>query len=153
MHFKQLLANMGIEDDSFTVGKDTFYKEEDGTLFVTHHSGENQMEYQLRNIGELYEGSEYFDFQDDSWNDKYLPLLLSIETVIVDYFRKHPRIKDRTVISVLEPLSKNPETKYIHEGKYVAEVDVELVINEEEWSPYLTLEDAYKLDNVRAALR
>ena len=45
------------------------------------------------------------------------------------------------------------KTKYIHEGKYVAEVDVDLVINDDEWSPYLTIEDAYKLDDVREALR
>ena len=45
------------------------------------------------------------------------------------------------------------QTKFIHEGKYAAEVDVELVVNREEWSPYLTLEDAYKLDDVREALR
>ena len=45
------------------------------------------------------------------------------------------------------------KTKYIHEGKYVAEVDVALVIDDDEWSPYLTIEDAYKLDDVREALR
>jgi len=45
------------------------------------------------------------------------------------------------------------KTKFVHEGKYAAEVDVELVINEDEWSPYITLEDAYKLDDVREALR
>ena len=45
------------------------------------------------------------------------------------------------------------KTKYIHEGKYVAEVDVDLVIDDDEWSPYLTIEDAYKLDDVRVALR
>ncbi len=45
------------------------------------------------------------------------------------------------------------KTKYIHEGKYVAEVDVDLVIDDDEWSPYLTIEDAYKLDDVREALR
>jgi len=45
------------------------------------------------------------------------------------------------------------KTKFIHEGKYAAEVDVELVINKDEWSPFLTLEDAYKLDDVREALR
>ena len=44
-------------------------------------------------------------------------------------------------------------TKLIHEGKYVAEVDVVLVEAEESWSPYLPLEDAYKLDDVREALR
>jgi hypothetical protein len=44
-------------------------------------------------------------------------------------------------------------TKLVHEGEYVAEVDVELIITDEDWSPYLSLEDAYKLDDVRQALR
>jgi hypothetical protein len=44
-------------------------------------------------------------------------------------------------------------TKLVHEGKYVAEVDVELVEADQGWSPYLALEDAYKLDDVREALR
>ena len=44
-------------------------------------------------------------------------------------------------------------TKLIHEGGYVAEVDVELIEADEGWSPYLSLEDAYKLDDVRDALR
>jgi hypothetical protein len=43
--------------------------------------------------------------------------------------------------------------KLVHEGEYVAEVDVELIITDEDWSPYLSLEDAYKLDDVRQALR
>jgi hypothetical protein len=44
-------------------------------------------------------------------------------------------------------------TKLVHEGDYAAEVDVSLVEAEEGWSPYLTLEDAEKLDRVREALR
>jgi len=44
-------------------------------------------------------------------------------------------------------------TKLVHEGKYVAEVDIELIDTPEGWSPYLALEDAYKLDDVRDALR
>lgn len=43
--------------------------------------------------------------------------------------------------------------KLIHEGKYLAEVDVELTETEDEWSPYLSVEEAYKLDDVREALR
>ena len=43
--------------------------------------------------------------------------------------------------------------KLIHEGDYVAEVDVELVEADQTWAPYLSLEDAYKLDDVREALR
>jgi len=48
---------------------------------------------------------------------------------------------------------KKHYTKLIHEGNYVAEVDVELVYADEGWSPYLSLEDAYKLDDIRSALR
>jgi len=44
-------------------------------------------------------------------------------------------------------------TKLIHEGGYVAEVNVELIESDEGWSPYLSLDDAYKLDEVREALR
>ena len=43
--------------------------------------------------------------------------------------------------------------KLVHEGEYVAEVDVEFMYTDEGWSPYLSLDDAYKLDDVREALR
>jgi hypothetical protein len=41
----------------------------------------------------------------------------------------------------------------VHEGEYVAEVDVELIESDSGWSPYLSLDDAFKLDDVREALR
>lgn len=44
-------------------------------------------------------------------------------------------------------------TKYIHEGKYVAEVDVELIEADDDWAPYLSVEDAERLDEVRDLLR
>ena len=44
-------------------------------------------------------------------------------------------------------------SKLVHEGDYVAEVDVELVDADSGWSPYLSLDDAYRLDDVRDALR
>ena len=50
-------------------------------------------------------------------------------------------------------MRKRRHTKLVHEGQYVAEVDVELIETDEGWSPYLSLDDAYKLDDVRAALR
>jgi hypothetical protein len=43
--------------------------------------------------------------------------------------------------------------KLVHEGEYAAEVEVELIEAEEGWSPYLSLEDAERLDAVREALR
>lgn len=49
-------------------------------------------------------------------------------------------------------MRKRSRTKLVREGQYVAEVDVELLETDDEWSPYLSLEDAYKLDDVREAL-
>ena len=48
---------------------------------------------------------------------------------------------------------KRQTLKFIHEGKYAAEVAVELIENEGAWSPYLSLEDVRKLEKVRLALR
>lgn len=47
------------------------------------------------------------------------------------------------------------QTKLVHEGEYVAEVDVELTDADDGtgWAPYLSLAEARKLDDVRRALR
>jgi len=50
-------------------------------------------------------------------------------------------------------MSRRSTKKLVREGEFVAEVDVELVEAEGGWTPYLSLEDAYKLDDVRDALR
>jgi len=50
-------------------------------------------------------------------------------------------------------MKKRKHTKLIHEGEYVAKVDVELIDTDSGWSPYLLVEDAQKLDDVREALR
>jgi hypothetical protein len=43
--------------------------------------------------------------------------------------------------------------KLIHQGRYAAEVPVTLIEDDTGWSPYLSVEDAKKLDQVRKALR
>ena len=50
-------------------------------------------------------------------------------------------------------MTRKRRTKFIHEGQYAAEVDVELIESQDGWAPYLSLEDAQKLDEVRTALR
>jgi len=50
-------------------------------------------------------------------------------------------------------VSNLTKTKYVHEGHYVAEVQVELVESDDSWSPCLSIEDAYKLDDAREALK
>ena len=43
--------------------------------------------------------------------------------------------------------------KFVHEGKYAAEIPIELIEDDTAWSPYLSPEDVHKLDTVRLALR
>lgn len=43
--------------------------------------------------------------------------------------------------------------KLVHKRDYLAEVDIELIETKSSWSPYHSLDDAYKLDQVREALR
>ncbi len=50
-------------------------------------------------------------------------------------------------------MTKRKQSKLVQEGQYVAEVDIELIYTDEGWSPYLSLDDALKLDDVREALR
>ena len=45
------------------------------------------------------------------------------------------------------------QTKLVREGEYVAEVEIEVIDTGEGWSPYVSLADAQKLDDVREALR
>lgn len=49
-------------------------------------------------------------------------------------------------------MNTRKSTKLIREGKFAAEVAVELIEDETGWSPYLSMEDATKLDMVRKAL-
>jgi hypothetical protein len=50
-------------------------------------------------------------------------------------------------------VSHRSTTKLVREGDFVAEVDVDLVETEDAWAPYMALEDAYRLDDLRDALR
>jgi hypothetical protein len=43
--------------------------------------------------------------------------------------------------------------KLLHEGRYAAEIPIDLIEDESGWSPYLSANDALKLDTVRDALR
>jgi hypothetical protein len=43
--------------------------------------------------------------------------------------------------------------EFIHEGKYAAEVEIELHYGDESWSPTMSGDDARKLETVTLALR
>ena len=50
-------------------------------------------------------------------------------------------------------MSGKKKITLIHEGRYAAEIEVELIDDDTGWAPYLSVGDARKLDAVRAALK
>ncbi len=50
-------------------------------------------------------------------------------------------------------MSMKLRKKLVVEGSLAAEVEVELLDGDEGWAPYLSLEDARRLDEMRRALR
>ena len=48
---------------------------------------------------------------------------------------------------------KRNSIELIHEGKFAAEVPIELIYSEESWSPTMSLGDAKRLEAVRLALQ
>lgn len=50
-------------------------------------------------------------------------------------------------------MKKSKKIKQVHEGHYVAKVEVELLEYDTGWPPYLSIQDAYKLSDVRRAIR
>lgn len=50
-------------------------------------------------------------------------------------------------------MTAKKKIKLIHEGRFAAEVEVDLIDDETGWAPYLSVADARKLDAVRFALK
>jgi hypothetical protein len=48
---------------------------------------------------------------------------------------------------------KRKSIELIHEGKFAAEVAIELIFSDDSWSPTMSLDDAKKLETVQLALR
>ena len=50
-------------------------------------------------------------------------------------------------------MKTSQSVEIVREGRYVGEVDVTMIETESDWSPYLSIDDAEKLDDMRLALR
>jgi hypothetical protein len=50
-------------------------------------------------------------------------------------------------------MTTRKQVKLVHEGQYLAEIEVELEEGDGLWSPYLSMAEAKKLDELRIALR
>ena len=52
-----------------------------------------------------------------------------------------------------ETLMARQEKKFVHAGKYAAEVVVDRIPDDNAWGPYLSVEDALKIEAVEKALK
>ena len=50
-------------------------------------------------------------------------------------------------------MTEEKSIELVREGHFVAEVEVTLLVEDHEWSPYLSATDVRKLDTIRLALR
>lgn len=50
-------------------------------------------------------------------------------------------------------MNTKTQHKLIRQGNYMAEVEVTLTYTDHDWSPYLSLQEAEKLDRLRLALQ
>ena len=108
--FRKLI---GKEDTVFRLGTDTFFRHE-GTQTIFEYAPEEdrRIEYTFKALEQLYSGDQEFDYQSTDWNDdRYLPLLINIESAITAVYRTEPVLKDKQVIAVLERLTTKPEMK------------------------------------------
>ena len=48
---------------------------------------------------------------------------------------------------------KRKSVRFVHAEKYAAEVEVDLIPDDGAWGPYLSKDDALKLDRVRSFLK
>ena len=71
--------------------------------------------------------------------------------VVVTAYRPDPREMGR-VVAEEAIMSTRSTLRLVRGGEFAADVDVELVEADGGWAPYLRLEDACRLDDVRDAL-
>src|SRR5208283_1434809 len=110
---KEFIAKLerltGKNETVFSIGNNTVFRQEGDRLFViyTAESGET-IEHGLCAIEQLLEGNSVFVSSDDDWQDRYLPLLMAIETAIDRVYKQNPGLRDKVVVAALDRLLMRP---------------------------------------------
>lgn len=101
----------GNDEVVFSIGHNTFFIHQDEVTRVRYHHSESAVvEWELKPLSSLYEGTEPFlDCNWDDLDDEYLPILIAIESGILREYHEHSELKDKQVINVLTRLASNPE--------------------------------------------
>ena len=93
----------------FSVGHNTFFTHDEDKTVVRYVTDKGKVESPLGTIEELCEGNASFESTDDDWIDKYLPLLMAIESAINRSHKENPDLRDKDIIRVLDRLIMKPD--------------------------------------------
>jgi len=125
----------GMKKVVFSIGKNTTFNRSGECLtvrFVSDYAG--AIEHVLASIDQLIEGDADFISEDDEWTDKYLPLLMAIETEIDAVYKANPNLKDKTVRNVLERLIMKPDIRMEDELTRSIQAHVRLILSTAKYS-------------------
>jgi hypothetical protein len=92
------------------------------------------IEHPLKTIEQLVEGDAYFESSDENWMDKYLPILMAIETAIDAEYIKNPNLTDKIVLSIIERLVSRPDMRLDTELVNSIQANMRLVLSTTKYS-------------------
>jgi hypothetical protein len=126
---------VGKQKTVFSIGNNTFFRQEGDRLLITYttDSGET-IEHTLSQIEQLLEGNAIFISSDDDWQDRYLPLLMAIETAIDSIYQRNPSLKDKVVITSLDRLIMKPSINIEDELIRAVQNNLRLALSTEVYS-------------------
>ena len=85
-----------------------FYSHDGPKSFVRYEAETRTAELELGSIEDLCEGNDPFESAGGEWIDRYLPLLMAVESGI-SIHATEPDLKDKHVITILERLIMKPD--------------------------------------------
>lgn len=124
----------GSDKIVFSVGRNTFFTHEGNTTLVRYVKDKGTAEYALGSIEELCEGSASFEATDDDWMDRYLPLLMAIESGINRAQKDNPELRDKDLIKILERLIMKPDINLNHQVAVAIQDHIKLTLAIETYS-------------------
>jgi hypothetical protein len=96
----------------FSIGHNTTFLRHGDTLTVRYEPEVGRIvEHQLKDIEQLVEGDTPFESSDQDWMDKYIPLLMAIETAIDAAYRNDPDLKDKMILAIVDRLVAKPDIR------------------------------------------
>ncbi len=119
----------------FSIGHNTSFESRPEGRFVRYVTPAGEVvEHRLASIAELAEGDSPFDSTDEEWQDKYLSLLMAIESAINRVRTTWPDLRDKVVMTVLDRLTFKPDITLGDELSTAIQDQIKLILSTSTYS-------------------